>query len=225
MKAICVDDEVLLLKALIRVVKESPDIESAEGFKNAEETIAFANENKFDIAFLDIELDGMNGIDIAENLRKINPDCGIIYCTGYKKYALEAIEKHIVDGYLIKPIDADDVQKEIDLYKEKHGINYLLTVRGNSFFDQNGNLLMFKRSKTNELLSELIKAQGAVVTVTELCYLLWDDNEVFFNKNKSYLRQITLDLKNTLKAANAEDILIKAQDGYAVNMKALSFKT
>lgn len=227
MRAICVDDEPLLLGSLLRAVEESADIELAVGFGNDTDALSWARDNRFDMAFLDIELQGADGITLAEKLRELNPECGIIYCTGYKSYALKAIERHVVDGYLVKPIDEDEVKAEIELYKKKHRRDFLLTVKQNgtemTFFDRSGNLLAFKRGRTNELFTALVRAGGSNLSTVSLCCQLWKDNDGFFDKNKRYLWQLVLDLKTALKAADAEEVLIKTANGYAVKLEALRF--
>ena len=87
MIAICVDDEPILLDWLKRVVSLSPDIQHAEAFLNEDDALRFAAQNPFDVAFLDIELHDMDGVDVAERLRAVNPRCGIIFCTGHSDYA------------------------------------------------------------------------------------------------------------------------------------------
>ena len=229
MTAICIDDEKLLLDSLLRAVKASADIREAKGFTDEYDALFWAEGHAFDLVFLDIELHDTNGITVAETLREINPDCGIIYCTGFPGYALKAIGHHVVDGYLLKPVTAGDVQKEIDNYKNRHHIDHLLLAKdsgnGFSFFDRRGNLLVFRRGKTGELLSALIKSGGAEISTTELCRLLWEDSDMFLEKNKSYLWQLVLDLKNALREAGAEELLIKTGDGYAIKANAVKQET
>ena len=180
MVAICVDDEPILLKWLVNKVENSVDIDSAFGFSEAEDTIEFAKNNKFDIAFLDIELSSMNGIELAKNLRKINPNCGIVFCTGHANYAVDAIKDLIVNGYLLKPIIFSDVQSEIDKFKKYNEIaRQIITVdfsHGIEVFDSNGKLIQFKRKLTLKLFYELVNAKGKSLSVRELCSKLWNDN-------------------------------------------------
>lgn len=119
MIAICVDDEPILLGRLDKVVAASPDIEHVEKFANELDALDFAARHAFDLAFLDIELHEMDGVDVAQRLREINPNCGIIFCTGHANYAVKAISQVLVDGYLLKPIRANAVQREIDRLKAR----------------------------------------------------------------------------------------------------------
>ena len=51
----------------------------------------------------------MDGVTMAERLRLLHPDCGIVFCTGHAQYAVDAIGRLRVDGYLIKPIDREAI--------------------------------------------------------------------------------------------------------------------
>ena len=116
MIAIAVDDEPLMLGALTKAIKASPDITSVASFTSCEEALDFIKINPADIAFLDINMRGMGGLSLAEKIIGFCPDCKIVFCTGYEEYALPAFKLH-ASGYLMKPISAEDVQGEIDNIK------------------------------------------------------------------------------------------------------------
>lgn len=65
MVAIALDDEQLMLHALVKAIKASEDIEEIVGFTNSDEALDWTEINKPDIAFLDINMRGLNGIGIA----------------------------------------------------------------------------------------------------------------------------------------------------------------
>ena len=225
MIAICVDDEPILLDWLGRLVSASPDISTTKKFTNETDARDYAQSHPFDIAFLDIELHAMDGLTLAEHLRVIHPDCGIIFCTGHAHYAVDAISRLRVDGYLIKPIDGDSVQREIDRFKARHRESrLLLTVtltEGGNILDQYGRPVHFKRRKTEQLLTILVQQKGNSLSVHELCERLWEDSEqsqYLYEKNANYLTQLLTDLRHTLKECGAQDVLKKTADGYAVCM-------
>ncbi|MBQ0079003.1 MAG: response regulator [Eubacterium sp.] len=153
MKALCVDDEILLLEILKKSVLESPDISEVAGFRSAIEALDWAKENPdgFDIAFLDIQIQKMNGLELAEELRKLNHRLPVVFCTGYEEYALDAFKVHAA-GYLTKPIHPADVQEQIDTIKEILDLedNKKLEVKcfGNFEVYADGKPLSFKRKKS-----------------------------------------------------------------------------
>ena len=231
MIAICVDDEPILLDWLCKMVSASPDIERAEAFLNETAALDYAAQHPFDLAFLDIELHAMDGVEVAERLRAVNPRCGIVFCTGHASYAVDAIGRLRVDGYLLKPIDSAAVQREIDRLKERLGSSEkLLSVElshGVNIFDKTGKPVHFRRGKTEELFAELLRQNGKSLSADALCELLWADSaesQYLFEKNKNYLTQLFTDLRHALDECGSQDVLKRTAEGYAVCMSLIEFR-
>ena len=207
MKAIAVDDEIYMLETLQEAVSASSDIEMTETFSSCSAALAYATENPIDIDFLDINMRGIGGLGLAEKLLELQPGCKIVFCTGHEEYAVSAFQLH-VSGYLMKPITPEAVQKEIDHIKGVKAGEKLLTIQcfGNFEVFYNQEVLPFKRKKAKELLAVLIDRNGAGMTAKQICAILFPDN-TDDTKNAAYLRQLVLDLKNTLKTIQAEDVL------------------
>ena len=206
MKAIAVDDEIYMLENLQEAVSASADIETVDTFFSCSAALAYATENPVDIAFLDINMRGIGGLGLAEKLLELQPHCKIVFCTGHEEYAVSAFQLH-VSGYLIKPITPEAVQKEINHIKGIKATEKLLTIQcfGNFEVFHDGQSLPFKRKKAKELLAVLIDRNGSGMTAKQICAILFpaDTNDT---KNAAYLRQLVLDLKNTLKTIRAEDV-------------------
>ena len=207
MKAIAVDDEKYMLETLQEAVNASSDIESVETFSSCSAALAYVTKNPVDIAFLDINMRGIGGLGLAEKLLELQPRCKIVFCTGYEEYAVSAFQLH-VSGYLIKPITPEAVQKEINHIKGVKTTEKLLTIQcfGNFEVFYNGDILPFKRKKAKELFAVLIDRNGAGMTAKQICAILFPD-DTDDTKNSAYLRQLVLDLKNTLKTIQAEEVL------------------
>lgn len=216
MIAIAVDDEPLMLGALVKAVSASADISSVSKFSDCEEALQWLEENTADLAFLDINMRGMGGLALAKRITEICPGCKIIFCTGYEEYALPAFKLHAA-GYLLKPISAADVQAEIDNIKGIRSKEKLLTAKcfGNFEITARGEKLAFKRSKSKEILAFLIDRNGAGVTAMEISIVLWGDAAE--EKCRGYFHQLMLDLRNTLESINAEEILEKNNNRYSID--------
>ena len=221
MIAIAVDDEALMLGALVAAVDASPDISEVTKFSDCEEALKFVACNHVDVAFLDINMRGMGGLALAEKILAARPNCKIIFCTGYEEYALSAFKLH-ASGYLLKPISAEDVQAEIDNIKGERQKEKLLTVKcfGNFEVYAKDEKLNFKRLKSKELLAFLVDRNGAGMTAKQICAVLFPD-DTDDTKNAAYLRQLVLDLKNTLKSVGAESVLCHETPCYRVNTKLI----
>ena len=207
MKAIAVDDEIYMLEILQEAVRASSDIETVAAFSTCSAALAYATENPVDVAFLDINMRGIGGLGLAEKLLALQPRCKIIFCTGYEQYAVSAFQLH-ASGYLMKPITPEAIQKEIDHIKGVKATEKLLTIQcfGNFEVFYNGDILPFKRKKAKEFFAVLVDRNGAGMTAKQICAILFPD-DTDDTKNTAYLRQLVLDLKNTLKTIRAEDVL------------------
>ena len=192
MKILLVDDEKLQLIRLLNIVKKVlPD---SEILSYTNPVLAFKeNENNLiDIAFLDIEMPEINGIQLAKKLKKINPKINVIFVTAYDNYALDAYKLH-ASGYVTKPVNEKKVKDELE------GLRYDVELKpskklqvkcfGNFEVFYNGVPLKFARSKSKELFAYLIDREGAAINVNELNAVLWEDDD-----HKSYFRNLVSDI-------------------------------
>lgn len=217
MIAIAVDDEALMLGALVAAIEASPDITEVAKFSDCEVALDFVRNNPIDVAFLDINMRGMGGLALAEKIIESRPNCKIVFCTGYEEYAIPAFKLHAL-GYLMKPIEAEDVQGEIDNIKGVRQKEKILRVScfGNFEVYVKGEKLVFKRLKTKELFAFLIDRNGAGMTAKQICAVLFPD-DTDDTKNSAYLRQLFMDLKNTLKSVGADAVLCHETPCYRVD--------
>ena len=203
MRVLLVDDELLNLDNLNDIVADVlPDAECA-AFSKASKAMEYIQENPIDIAFLDIEMRGTNGITIAEVLRTHNSKVNVIFCTGYSEYSLDAWNLDC-SGYLLKPITEEKVRHALG------NLRYPIPDRKRVRFHCFGNFeaycdgvpISFKYNRTKEFLAYLVDRNGVSCSLKELSCVLFEDEE-----HRSYIYQIRLDLVNTLTALGVGDIL------------------
>ena len=109
---LAVDDMQLLLNGFIRLLRrELPEAE-VTGFTNVSDALKFAREKKVSVAFLDIELQGGDGISLARELVRINPRTNIIFLTSHPEYMESALSDHC-SGYILKPLTPEKIHHEI----------------------------------------------------------------------------------------------------------------
>ena len=216
MIAIAVDDEILMLGALVAAIGASPDISDVFQFSDCDKALDFVKENAIDVAFLDINMRGMGGLALAEKIIGACPECKIVFCTGYEEYAIPAFKLH-ASGYLMKPVSAKDVQTEIDNIKGIRQTEKPLTVKCFGTFEvyAKGEKLTFKRSKTKELFAFLVDRNGAGVTVAEIGVALWGNDKE--QKNQNYIHQLFRDLRQSLEAAGVKEIFERNNYFYSIN--------
>lgn len=101
-RAILADDERLMREQLrIRLAEVWPELEIVAEAHNGEEAVALVERHGPDLAFLDIRMPGMNGIEAA---RAIASRCHVVFITAYDEYAVQAFEHGAVD-YVLKPAE------------------------------------------------------------------------------------------------------------------------
>ena len=216
MKVILVDDEELQLMRLRNTVKKVlPEDTEYFDYTNPVKAFEENKDKKIDIAFLDIDMPVINGVQLAKKLKDINPTLNIIFVTAYDHYALEAHKLH-ASGYITKPVNEALVRQEID------GLRYpielppqrLLQVKcfGNFEVFKDGEPIKFARSKSKELFAYLIDKEGAAINLNELNAILWEEDK------NSYLRNLIADIQSTLKEVGASDVFVKRHNECFVNI-------
>ena len=107
-----VEDEAVILKGFVRILSDTlPDVQ-AFGFQTGTEALAYAESNRIDVAFLDVELFGESGVNLAEKLTALHPRVNIIFLTGHTEYMGEAWKMHC-SGYILKPLTPEKIRHEI----------------------------------------------------------------------------------------------------------------
>ena len=204
MKIIAVDDEQIALEGLLDVISEAAPTAELTGFEYPEDALAFMDEHDCNVAFLDVEMAGMNGVELAEQLKLRNPDINIIFATGYGEYRKEAYDLH-ASGYLTKPITVDKVKKELgDLRRPIPKRNRLrVQTFGNFEAYIDGKPIAFKYSKTKEVLAYLIDRRGALCTSAELQAVIFEDD----SGHESYMKSLRRDLLETLESSGCSNVI------------------
>ncbi|MDD2780764.1 LytTR family DNA-binding domain-containing protein [Sulfuricurvum sp.] len=112
MKILIVDDEPLALARLYRLLT-SLDHNDITQASSAEEALELSAQKKFDLAFLDISMSGMNGIELGYALRYHHEEMRIIYQSAYDNHALAAFDVGAVD-YLLKPYTVEQLERSLE---------------------------------------------------------------------------------------------------------------
>lgn len=220
--AIAVDDEPLALGDLMRAIEAEADGCELQGFLSPVEALDYARSHAVDVAFCDIEMPGMSGLAFAKSLKDLRPDAHIVFVTSFESYALDAFALHAT-GYLLKPVDEEELRRELSfIYEQRHPAQAKLQAQTFGGFEVKvqGEPLVFKRSKTKELLALLIDRRGAGVSGREACATLWED-EPYGTSQRSYYQTVVADLRASLAAAGVEDVLVKSWNSIAIDPEAI----
>ena len=215
MTAICVDDEPLVLQLTLSLFRDLPGFQEVEGFAGPLEALDWLENHTPDIALLDIDMPGMNGLELARRIRDMHPDTAVIFLTGYSEYALDAFQLH-ASGYLMKPINREKLASEVEyaLSGRNRGkaSNVFAKTFGNFDLLVDGRPLVFKRSKSKELLAYLVDRHGGNVSRPEAFAVLWEDT--FYDRAMQKQMDVVIrSLRSTLEEAGVGEIF-EIQSGW-----------
>jgi len=220
MNIIAVDDEYLPLIDLEFAIKEAAPEASVLVFESPSEAAQFGSENHIDIAYLDINMPGLNGINLAKKLKVTNPQINIIFTTGYDEYAKESYSVQ-ASGYLTKPITAECIADSLRHLRTPVEAVPRIKLRVQCFgnfdvFTEDG-ILYFKRQKAKELLAYLVHKRGTSSTVKEICAAIYDGYENMSSVEKQ-IQPVISTMMKTLREANAEDVVVKNYNSISIDV-------
>lgn len=168
--ALIVDDEQYCIEALKACLESFPMIKVIKEINSAEQALVFLEEGTVQLVFLDIEMEGMDGLQLARLIEEKYPNMMIIFTTGYPGFALEGYEVHPVD-FLTKPVNINRLEKALKKVRE------IVSINGSEKKQKVGLNLAggIRMINVNDIL--YIEKKGRVITV--VC----KDNEKFTSKD------------------------------------------
>lgn len=223
MKIISVDDELGCLHAFRMICEDIPDVEYAAGFDNPAEALEYLKNNPVDIAFLDIEMPLMSGLEMAKKMKSIQPKTSVVFVTAYEQYAVQAFAVDAC-GYILKPYEKSEIiQKIQDVGFFPASPQKEISIHTFNCFELfvDGTMIHFSCAKAKELLAALVDHMGSIITTQQAIELLWPDR-AFDNKTKALYRMTVSSLKKVLAEAEVSDILIDQWGSKRLNTSLVS---
>ncbi len=187
MRAIVVDDEYLSLESMTRLLQRF-EIEVAGAFQDPREALKRQEALGADVAFVDIEMPELNGLELAARLQSAQPGMQIVFVTAYEQYAIEAFELAAID-YLLKPIQLKRLETTINRLRartaepapeplaETASAPTVCLFHRLSFLDAQGQPLnvAWRTAKARETFAYLIHAGDKTPSREELLDRIWPD--------------------------------------------------
>lgn len=222
MKILAVDDEALMLERLCRCIREAAPAADLVSFRKATECLAYLQEQNVDVAFLDIHMRNMDGMELAKQIKVLQPNTNIIFCTGYSDYLYDAISEIRCSGYILKPVTTDQITRELENLRHPVALKQPTTIYmqcfGNFEVFMDGKALPFESAKSKELLAYLVDRNGAVCSNAEIIAALWEDDADHY----SYLKKCKKQLLHVLSDIGCRDILVSPRGGMGIDKSKVS---
>lgn len=223
MKILAVDDEKLVLDALVDAITEAAPEAEIHAFQSGKKALEYAETDICEIAFLDIRLRGMTGLELALQLKMLWPYVNIIFASGYDEYVMEAMKVR-ASGYILKPVSSEQIRDELENLRiplaPVRSRNHAQTF-GNFELFVDGNAVDFDSSRSKELLAFLVDRRGAMVTNGEIAATIWESNTNIAS-TQAQVRKARANLMSTLKSCGAGEILRVSRYEMGVNPERMS---
>ena len=186
-----VDDEKAIREHICGLVEEQQPESRIEAYATGEELLA--SGKRFDIVFLDIQMEGMNGIEAARSLREKNANLGmedtvLVFITGIKDYVFDAFDLYAFQ-YLLKPIDerkfAEVLERAVREAAKKKERRVLFIKSRNLTLDQSEILYIESRAKKVEIHTK--GAAQAIEIYAAMDELEGQLGENFYRCHRAYI--------------------------------------
>lgn len=216
MKVIYVDDEILLLENFRLTAEGVSRIDSLKTFQSSEAALEWARKNPVDVAFLDIEMPVINGIELAKGLKEIDENIRIVFVTAFEQYALQAFGVDAI-GYLLKPYSAEDIEKEL---KKAYYVKPIPKVEIQIFTMPDfvvmvgGKPLKLGQTKQEELLAFLVDRGETGIAREDAINCLWSG----YSGDSVYWTTMSR-LKTSLEEAGIADLILSNGQRKYINME------
>ena len=235
-RIIVVDDELLALKRFEHIVQKDNRVKLVQTFQDGLSALDFVKENTIDIAFLDIEMPEINGLELANKIQEIDPYINIIFITAYDQYALDAFKAHAI-GYLLKPLDINAFLEQITqvarnaeprkiapISSENKETTKKLIVRflGQSLcYDESApnTPITFRTTKAYELFALLVHHYKTPLSKFTILDILFPDAD-YDKANKLFYVSCSY-LRSAFSKLDYPDVLIRDNDNYRINTALL----
>ena len=207
MRAIIVDDEPLMIKSFLRLSKDIDNLEVIGTFESAEDALRFTKCHPYEVAFLDIEMPDMNGVQCAEKIREIYPEMLIVFGAAFESYISES-NRIGADYYILKPYKHETIEMimpRLLLLQQRQHKSIFLQMFGRFVIMKDGQPIHLV-GKAKEILALIATRQGKEISNEEIYSTIWETRAYDNISMKVYYNALKR-LKEALKQNGISDIL------------------
>ena len=224
LRALIVDDESPARRELRYLLQPFEDVQVVGEATNAAEALELIQNLEYSVIFLDIDMPGINGIEMAQKLRD-KPDApSIIFTTAHEEYAFEAFTVHALD-YLLKPINPRRLEEALFKVRERKLLAQASGTPGAPVSEPVPAATPANGTKSDAPVKPLevipVDQRGKTILLRpdEIVYIYTDKDNVFVKTHKeSYLTRFTLrDLESRL----SPNLFFRSHRCYLVNIQRM----
>lgn len=224
LKAVIIDDEILAIELLELLLNGLPDMNVVGTFTNGQTGLAQLQELQPDVVFLDIEMPGNNGLELAERITARQDDIEIVFVTAYNQYALKAFEVNAID-YLLKPIEVDRLIQTVQRISKRRNFSEkalspkplkVQFMKQFVLYDHNGDPVKWRTKKVKELCAYLLHHHNKAILKDQIIDDLWPDFPI--DKAKVHLHTSMYKLRKELDKLGYPDAIQYNNEQYILSV-------
>lgn len=192
------DDDLYTSKVLKKVIEENDEVKEIYLAENGEEAVDAVKNNDIDLAFMDIDMPKLDGLEAAKMMISLDSDLKVVFITAFPEYACDSYDLRALD-YILKPIDFHRVNENIErLIQQSHGEKFHDSLKEN-------NILMIKD-----------KQEYYFIKMEDINYIEKQDKQLIIHtKDKEYSTRMGL---NEIEEKLNQNFF-RAHKSYIVNLK------
>ncbi|MEK8130516.1 response regulator [Paenibacillus filicis] len=224
-RAVIVEDEKPILDLMKVILGRNPHYHIVGAFTSPLEALECVPGLRPDVAFIDVEMPRMNGVELSHKLREQLIPLQIVFTTAYKHYALEAFDVQALD-YVLKPVTPAAIERVTQrlqarspsggLQSSKEEVMPFIRCFGPfEVRNSEGKLVHFPTRKTEELLAYFLCHPGQEISKWHLADMLWP--ETLGDRSLHSLHNTIYRLKKVLKEQGILIQIQKTNDGYMLD--------
>ncbi|MCK4344262.1 MAG: response regulator transcription factor [Bacteroidales bacterium] len=220
---IILDDDPLHIEELLELIDEIDGAQVIATFTKPAELIQFLNEKEVDLMFLDIEMDGLSGLELMKTLKQ-KPM--VVFVTAYPEYAVESFEFEPLN-YIVKPATYLDIVKSVERARQrKKGLkeenDYIFIKTGYSkfiklayknilFIQSLGDFIIIQTSSEKYMtylkLKDIRKHLPSYFLQTHRSYIVNSKNITSISTGEIQIQKFTIPVSRSYKSEIEEGIL------------------
>lgn len=198
-KTLLVDDERLARAELRRLLAPYPQITIQAEASTAEQALELMQQQTFDLVFLDIQMPGLSGLQLAPHLQT-QKHCHFVFCTAFEQYALDAFELNALD-YLLKPVAPERLERTVQKLEQQQASG----LQHNYLPEQHGILLKFGEVSRIKRLNEIQRFESIGNHTAVYC----EDGKSFLHSSLSKV-ELRLNPQQFFKVSRSDIVRIDA---------------
>jgi two-component system response regulator LytT len=217
MRVLIVDDEPATGFFLESIIKEVPGV-ITDVATSGKEALRKASAIEPQAVFLDIDMPGINGIELARTLAEKYDDLSLVFATALPDYALEAFKLYSID-YILKPFDRERIKKTVRKIADKldqSEVPIPIKAKNQRVFLKPSDILYIEARRPGALIKTLTKTYDITIDIKSMETALGQYN--FFRCHRSYLVNLG-HIKTIVPSARTYQIILDSGDKILLSRK------